>query len=493
MMKRIVAALVVCVLVGGWVVAQDEPPVLTWGGLGYMTIDLARGSYPNGDLGYKDPETGKILDRVAGNGRSQFGRLFVNMTQQTGLGTVLGMIRLQQQADAFGNLAEKNNSSLFMEGYAAWRPDPMFTVMWGQGINGMLGGSAMNRYYLPEDTDGVQLYAQNVSVGNAYIGSGFSNGLGFAIVPIPDTLYVHIGLPYLVNTKPAAGKEWTDAKDLSNVLSQVHARAYYNMDGGRIGLGYSGGSIAKAEEKLDTTVTGWTETTTIGNMYLFYQNTMVDNLSLRLGLRYRAPASISYKPNQTTKDAWEAAGNEGKAPKVDGTGASLFVAGLTADYDTGSFGVYLGGVFITYLGGEENKKMQEYQKLAAMLDAKNKLTSDSWADTRASYRETASQFSIELAPYYAVTDNVKAVLAGSFGMDLAGADRQNGEGKKSIEARTFWGINPYCSIDVGTTMTFQLGLQLWGNNGANADLKANGTRQKEVMNWAIPMTLLVSF
>jgi len=478
MMKRIVAALVVCVLVGGWVVAQDEPPVLTWGGQSYTTIDLARGSNGYGDLGYKDPNDGARLTKVIGSA-TQYGRIYVNMTKQTNIGTVLGMVRINQSAAKFGDVGQT-----FMEGYAAWRPDPMFTMAYGRGISGLMGGAAMDRLWLPDYDDGVNLHADDAgarSVRGAFIASGFNQGLGFAIVPIPNTLYVHVGLPYL------AVKETADAPELAQILRQVNARAYYNMDGGRIGLGYKDG----LQEKLNVVgddpedYIGKRVETTVGSMYLFYQNTMVDNLDLRLGLRYQLPRSVDFTVGKATKEKYP-----DDAKNASTNNASNFEVGLTGDYSTDTFGVYFGGTFLTYIGGEENKDLAKAIEGGLFTLADLGKDKEWYLDSRASYREVASRFSVELAPYYQVTDNVKAVLAGSFGMDLAGADRQNGEGKKSIEAQTFWGVNPYCTIAIGSNMDFQLGVKLYGNNGT---LKADGKRERAVMNWAVPMVLYFLF
>ncbi|MCL2601139.1 MAG: hypothetical protein FWD88_08160 [Treponema sp.] len=475
MMKRIVAALVVCVLVGGWVVAQDEPPVLTWGAYSFFTVNLARGSNGYGDLGYKDPNDGARLTRVIGD-FTQYGRMYVNMTKQTNIGTVLGMVRIIQNGKPFGDVGQT-----YMDGYAAWRPDPMFTIAGGRGINGLMGGSAMNRLDLPDDDYGVQLYAGDIgaaSTSNVFIGSGFNQGLGFAIVPIPNTLYVHVGLPYL--TKDAA-----DAPELAEILRQVNARAYYNMDGGTIGLGYKNGKQDKLDVKDGDNYIGKRVETTVGSMYLFYKNTMVDNLDLRLGLRYQLPGSVDFTVGKATKEAYP-----DDAKNASTNNASNFEVGLNGDYSTDTFGVYFGGTFLTYIGGEENKDLAKAIEGGLFTLADLGKDKEWYLDSRASYREVASRFSVELAPYYQVTDNVKAVLAGSFGMDLAGADYKNGEGKKSIEAQTFWGVNPYCTIAIGSNMDFQLGVQLYGNNGT---LKADGKRERAVMNWAVPMTLYFVF
>jgi hypothetical protein len=408
--------------------------------------NLAEGSNAHGTWGGTDRNGNNA---VIGRSHSLFGRILVDAQRETAVGVFDGRVRLTQSAGQFGSgAAALDSSNLHMDGNLWWRPNDMFRLGIGHDLRNGTGAGAMDWFWnAATDHSDVHMWASilhgfGFNSRMPFIGDGYNpagGGLALAVTPMGDMLHVHVGLPYHF----VSG---SDAHPIGEIFRRVYARAYANIDGvGRIGFGYQNpnGQIAD----------GNNVTTNLGLLYAFYQNTMVPNTTLRFGVSYMLPATRTI----------EVAGAANQTSDVN----SRIAIGAQASHRTGDFGFMGGAALGMWMGGEQ-----------AVFGG----------ESRASHRVDATSLTLDLAPFYQVTSDVRVTFNSGFGIDFPGSEfRAPASGDNTVDPRFWYVVNPYVTLNFASASHFLGGFQLLGNNGA---IQADGSRSNGGINWAIPIGIV---
>jgi hypothetical protein len=91
---------------------------------------------------------------------------------------------------------------------------------------------------------------------------------------------------------------------------------------------------------------------------------------------------------------------------------------------------------------------------------------------------------VDVLPYFAISDNLCAFLNAGVGITAPSkATKDIDDDAKSVVG---WFVNPYLRVGAECGPTFYAGFQLWADGTKTADDKA-------IINWAIPVSIMVSF
>ncbi|MDR0290809.1 MAG: hypothetical protein LBI06_07735 [Treponema sp.] len=431
-MKKLIAISVVFALAVGGVFAADIGATV-FGGVRVIEASSAEDT----EVGYS---AGMSRIRIEGSG-------------QNGDGTFGAWIRFDPTGGTYavsdGNGGPEDN----VAGLAWWKPIDQVKLTLGgnpDGLYGKEGYAGWMFYQMPSDigivdpasvwgggylNPGYWLYGSvgiNAKYRNAFYGGFDGNGLMLDIKPVP-IFGLNIILPYFNDYKnPDPDPKKNGQTYVAGVFKRMTIQADVNLDVGNIAFTFDMAPWTKEADKPDGALGG--------TMYLYFGLTAVDNLSLDVGVGFPLPQN---KDNYKHQDP--------------------IAAGLAAKYDVNdAFGL-------------KARLLAQFAGSTKVGDA------DPVKDPFV--------LGVDLLPYYAINDSVKAFL----GLGLVMASFS---GDDAPDAVVGFHINPYIQVGAEWGPTFYAGIRVYSYGDKQSEKSAFGYYGKDVsapIHFEIPIGLQVSF
>jgi opacity protein-like surface antigen len=462
-MKKLIAIAVVFALVAGGVFAADIGATV-FGGVKLLDNGNGKKSAAVAD---DSKDKGAPL-----NGSGTMHRLRLEASGENDDGTFGAFIRLE---DGSG-----------FNGLAWWKPIDQFKMTIGgnpDGIFGKEGYSGWMFYQMPGDIDIIRagnVWGGGYSYWPAIFRSAFYNGVDsnallLEVKPV-DMISLNIIFPYFNGgTYHNAGQTWIpkagdvdahwdadeNSQGLKGIFNQTTVQLDINLDFGNIALTY---------KLLGDGGFGEVDATKVGQkVFLYFNLSAIDNLSLDLGVGYQIPYTYKYTVGKLTQ-------------------SHPFSVGLAAKFDINdSFG--LKARFLAQIGGNETRDWQVEKKLNA---------------------KTSLDFVADLLPYYGISDNIKIFLGlgiathtpeWSTANKLLSALFPNDDDYKRGKTAFTWHVNPYVQVGAEWGPTFYAGVRVWSDSNDKTDnpnrtnmAKAPADRKKYTpIHVDIPIGIMVSF
>jgi len=472
-MKKLIAISVVFALVAGAVFAAD------------IAVDVKGGvNLIKGDTGKKKGNdamgnsTTVATKPTADGGMGQFR---ISASGENDDGTFGAFFRW----DAGWGWSKEVGSA---QGHAWWKPVDALKLLIGGGPDGRFdkpGVSGWNFYQIAGD---VGVAKENWKFSSFY--GGWSDaGVDLIITPI-EPLEINFAVPFMT-------RGWDRVE---NVYMKSAIQVAYNIENiGSFAITYQSGVGNKTEEtglyKLDTDTGKWkAESKEIhdpGQLWLYFNLSAVENLSIDIGFGYQLPASgkeLQYRYWNSTEE------KDSDLPKFDGSINSPIAAGVAAKFDAGDFGV----------------KARLQGKLAGKVtkDAKINTTTGEITE-KGETNNIPLNVVFDVMPYYAVSEALTFHF--SVGVEYTAASTNERDkvvdsvtGLKSVETgytHIGFHVNPYITIKSSWwAPNFYAGIHI-GTDGSKtnysapvagvpAPLEKNGITK---INWSVPIGIAYSF
>ena len=378
-----------------------------------------------------------------------------------GAGADMNRLRLDGSGEnddgTFGGYIRAESGGL--AGYAWWKPIDMLKL-WigsngGDGFFAKEGVTAWMFYQQASDT-GV------VSPGNAW-GGGYGpvdfrkafygggldgqNALYMTISPI-DILDINIEVPFFNGVAYDPGDN--PGGSASYIFQRTVAQVDLKLDFGNIALTYVGaGNKYTYGQGADP-----------GKIFAYFGLTSIENLGIDIGLGFPFPLT----DKETGKNY------QGSGKDIVFTKVTPISAGLGAKFTSGSFGIKA--------------------RVVASFAGSTKSDADGAKPDKDPLLLTA-----DILPFFAMNDNLRIFFSAGLGITTEKKDADGNEIKipgtdeKMYPTVVAWHINPYVEIGQEWGPKFLAGLKIW-SNGVKGGSNDGDTA---LVNWAVPVALIVSF
>jgi hypothetical protein len=442
-MKKLIAIAVVFALVAGGAFAADIGATVF---AGVSLMNNGDGTKTTTYDGTKDK--GHPLE-----GGGYLTRLRLEGSGENDDGTFGAWIRWEPGNADFG----EEEWSSGVQGLAWWKPVDMFKMTIGgnsDGIYGKEGYSGWMFYQMPCDV-GIN-NPGNVWGGgysywpavfrNAFFGGVGSNALMLDIKPV-DMIGISIIFPYFNGGQYNTNQTQT-ANGLKGIFNRTIVQLDVNLDFGNIALTYE--LMGSGKFDRDRTKVGQ-------KLYLYFNLSAIDNLSLDLGVGYQIP--YTYKSDLYS--GWAGYKTTYSFP---------FDVGLAVKFDVNdSFG--LKARFLLEMGGNTKTTWTGYTGEAKTL------------------QKTSLDFVADLLPYYGISDNIKIYLGLGIATNTPAKAWNADRGKTGVT----WHVNPYVQVGAEWGPTFYAGVRVWSdNNHGVKEVSAHGKEYTPIC-VDIPIGIQVSF
>jgi hypothetical protein len=333
------------------------------------------------------------------------------------------------------------------------------------GLYGKEGYAGWMFYQMPSDVGIVNPgnvwgggYA-SVVFRNAFFGGVGDNALMLDIKPV-DMIGVSIIFPYYNGGEyRTGGTRWDSTLNggdggwdrlsshgLKGIFNKTIVQLDVNLDFGNIALTYQ--LMGDGDFQYDATKVGQ-------KLFLYFNLSAIDNLSLDLGVGYQIP--YTYKTDSYFS-GWKT------------TYSFPFDVGLAVKFDVNdSFG--LKARFLLETGGNVKTTWSGYSGEAKQL------------------QKTSMDFVADLLPYYGISDNIKVYLGLGIATNTPAKSWTADRGKTLVA----WHVNPYVQVGAEWGPTFYAGIRVWSNNNRGTKTVSPHGKEYTPIQVDIPIGLQVSF
>jgi len=470
-MKKMIAISVMCVLVIGAAFAET-----TVGGKIHIGGQILNGTNVEGSF----PGTGEMTPD------------WYNTTIAVNFG----------DAKAGGKMSVHNKSPSFYDYYVWWRPIPQVRLQVGVNADGDFGTAAITGWgFTGEAKNGLgaineysgPIFGLAHARRGFYEGSGETTNVALSLFLV-EGLTVNLWVPLKGENAPL-----TFAKTELNVNYQI-------PDIGKVTLSFKGDTgyleadpikdgtrvIDKDYEEYQASSWWVAEQTGTPKVFLSFNLTAIENMSIDLGLAYKFPLKYDYdkysKPD-AVGDIWEYnySYNE-NFPLEIGLGYRLTM---------GDFAFKLRTAFSIAGSIEKTDEKAQLENKTATGIGTGTATLPTYLD------KEQTKISVNILPSYKIAGMTVFLYAGMGiqivddwettkrlpEMSFSGFTNEVGGGFRGQEsnAAVSWFVNPYVHIPAGDSLRFQVGFQLYSDgvkypNGSNPEVR-----------WAIPFGFYTYF